>query len=107
LQPVETVQVEHEAVVQPSPGMAPIRTTFVTSLLQAAVRVSGKFNGLDRSGGEVQEPPDGVRLLKVKEVARILRVCTATVYNMIERGELEHVRVSNAIRVMIAPSNQR
>jgi excisionase family DNA binding protein len=39
--------------------------------------------------------------MTVKEVAAVLRVCTATVYAMIERGELEHVRVSNAIRVVV------
>ena len=39
--------------------------------------------------------------MTVKEVATALRVCTATVYNMVRRGELEHVRVSNAIRVVL------
>jgi excisionase family DNA binding protein len=42
-----------------------------------------------------------VHLLTVKEVAMALRVCTATVYSMIERGELQHVRVSNAVRVVV------
>jgi excisionase family DNA binding protein len=32
--------------------------------------------------------------MTVKEVAAALRVCTATVYSMIERGELEHTQVS-------------
>jgi excisionase family DNA binding protein len=41
-----------------------------------------------------------VRLFTVKEVAAILRVCTATVYSMVARGELEHVRVGNAIRIV-------
>jgi excisionase family DNA binding protein len=40
----------------------------------------------------------------VKEVAAILRVCTATVYAMVERGELRHVRVRNAIRIVVAAS---
>jgi hypothetical protein len=31
-----------------------------------------------------------------------LRVCTATVYRMCERGELGHMRVANAIRVSTA-----
>ncbi|MBN1604987.1 MAG: helix-turn-helix domain-containing protein [Polyangiaceae bacterium] len=43
-----------------------------------------------------------MQLFTVKEVAAILRVCTATVYSMIERGELEHVRVSNSIRVCVS-----
>jgi excisionase family DNA binding protein len=41
-------------------------------------------------------------LLTVKEAAAVLRVCTATVYAMIERGELPHVRVSNSIRIVLA-----
>jgi integrase len=43
----------------------------------------------------------GVSLLTVAEVAKLLRVCTATVYAMVERGELEHVRVSNSIRIVV------
>jgi excisionase family DNA binding protein len=38
-------------------------------------------------------------LLTVRQVAERLGVCTATVYTLVERGELKHVRVSNAIRV--------
>ena len=39
------------------------------------------------------------RLLTVREVAERLAVCTATVYALCERGEIRHLRVSNAIRV--------
>jgi excisionase family DNA binding protein len=38
-------------------------------------------------------------LLTVREVAALLSVATATVYDLVERGELAHVRVSNAIRI--------
>ncbi len=38
------------------------------------------------------------KLLTVREVAERLRVCRATVYAMVERGELPNVRVSNAVR---------
>ncbi|MFT3914873.1 MAG: helix-turn-helix domain-containing protein [Anaeromyxobacteraceae bacterium] len=38
------------------------------------------------------------RLLTVREVAARLNVCRATVYSMVERGELPHVRVGNAVR---------
>ncbi len=38
-------------------------------------------------------------VLTVREVAEVLKVSTATVYAMVERGELEHFRVSNSIRV--------
>jgi excisionase family DNA binding protein len=41
--------------------------------------------------------------LTVKDVAKLLHVCTRTVYEMVERGALPHVRVLNAIRV--APSD--
>jgi excisionase family DNA binding protein len=38
-------------------------------------------------------------LLSVSEVARLLGVCTATVYTLCAKGALRHVRVLNAIRV--------
>jgi len=38
-------------------------------------------------------------LLTVREVAKRLRVSTATVYALCRAGELEHHRVSNAIRI--------
>ena len=41
----------------------------------------------------------GARLLTVREVAERLAVSTATVYALCERGEIRHVRVSNAIRI--------
>jgi excisionase family DNA binding protein len=41
------------------------------------------------------------RLMTVKEVAKALRVYTATVYGMIDKGEIEHIRMSNAIRVVV------
>jgi len=40
-----------------------------------------------------------VRLLTVREVAECLAVCTATVYALCERGEIRHLRISNAIRI--------
>lgn len=38
-------------------------------------------------------------LLTARQVAEKLRICTATVYRLCERGELGYVRVSNAVRV--------
>jgi len=52
-------------------------------------------------GGKGEEDGPDMRAFTVKEVAAILRVCTATVYAMVERGELPHVRVRNAIRVVV------
>lgn len=37
--------------------------------------------------------------LTVREIAAQLKVSTATVYKLVERGELPHVRVSNAVRI--------
>jgi len=44
---------------------------------------------------------DGGRhdLLSVRQIAKRLGMCSRTVYEFVERGELPHVRVSNAIRV--------
>ncbi|MBI3183992.1 MAG: helix-turn-helix domain-containing protein [Myxococcales bacterium] len=39
------------------------------------------------------------RLLTVANVSEQLGVCTATVYKLIDRGELPCIRVSNAIRI--------
>jgi excisionase family DNA binding protein len=39
-------------------------------------------------------------LLSVRDVARLLNVSKATVYKLVARGDLPHVRVSSAIRVV-------
>jgi len=52
-------------------------------------------------GKDGNDAPDTVAFT-VREVAAILRVCPATVYAMVERGELPHIRVANAIRVVVA-----
>jgi excisionase family DNA binding protein len=41
----------------------------------------------------------GKFLLTVREVARRLSVCTATIYRLCERGELAHTRVGAALRI--------
>ena len=38
-------------------------------------------------------------LLSVRQVAKLLGVCSATVYRLCGRGELHHFRVLNAIRI--------
>ena len=40
-------------------------------------------------------------LLTVREVSKRLKVSTATVYKLVDKGELAHVRVSNAIRIPV------
>jgi excisionase family DNA binding protein len=39
------------------------------------------------------------RLLSVREAAKALSVSTATIYALCRRGEMPHLRVSNAIRI--------
>jgi excisionase family DNA binding protein len=41
------------------------------------------------------------KLLTVRQVAKLLGMCPATVYRLCERGELPHYRIRNAIRVDI------
>jgi excisionase family DNA binding protein len=45
--------------------------------------------------------PQPESLLSVRDVADRLRVSTATVYALCDRGELPHLRVSNAIRMRV------
>jgi excisionase family DNA binding protein len=73
MQPVEIVQSAVTARVQESQRLAPILDGLLTTFLQA--------------------------FMTVAQVAERLGVCRSTVYQFCERGELPHVRVSNAIRV--------
>jgi excisionase family DNA binding protein len=50
-------------------------------------------------GGGVARRAWTAELLTAREVAQRLRVCTATVYRLCEKGALEHVRIANAVRV--------
>ncbi len=59
----------------------------------------GRLSGvLLRNSGSVMGSPAGP-LLTVREVARMLRVSTATVYELCARGELAHGRVLNVIQI--------
>ena len=101
LQAVGIVQDGAAEGVQRLQGAAGISSRLVTTLLQAS---SGLSSNLQREGtfnSEERVLSSEAQLLTVREVAATLRVCTATVYDMIDRGELEHVRVSNAIRVVV------
>jgi len=55
--------------------------------------------GPRNSVGSRDVRPRSLELLTVRDVARVLRVSTATVYRLCDTGELPQVRVSNAIRV--------
>ena len=101
LQIDETVQVGTLSRVQRLHPVAGFSSPLVTTLLQASSDESSELLRAGNANSEVEVPPNGVQLLTVREVAAKLRVCTATVYDMIEREELAHVRVSNAIRVVV------
>ena len=77
-----------------------------------AVGLVGSFRGVSGADrcktvqaiGRLRSLPGRANeLLSVREIAARLGVSTATVYGLCERGELTHVRVSNAIR--IPPAN--
>jgi excisionase family DNA binding protein len=86
-----------------SPGLAAIRTREAPIEPQGIAQdARGAENG--RKVGQ-RTPPRPRRAsgdlawLSVSEVAKELRVSSATVYRLIERGDLQHTRVSNAIRI--------
>jgi excisionase family DNA binding protein len=39
-------------------------------------------------------------MLTVREAANVLGVSTATVYKLCARGELQHIRVGNSLRIL-------
>ncbi|WP_082207215.1 helix-turn-helix domain-containing protein [Corallococcus macrosporus] len=85
-QPIVKTRVSSPGVVQPSHPAPQDPKIFAASLLLGPVTVAPVASG---SG----------RLLTVREVAERLGVCRATVYRMCERGEVPHVRISNAMRI--------
>ena len=70
-----------------SPGVVPNSQSFGAIVVQE--------NPVAGGSGSVSTGP----YLTVREVAARLRLSTDTVYRLCESGGLEHVRVSNAIRV--------
>jgi excisionase family DNA binding protein len=85
--------------------------------VQAHAGLSKDFAGSLLDGIQPTEPPspaesllDGLatddavaqsvgKLLNVRQVAKLLGMCPATIYRLCGRGELAHYRVRNAIRV--------
>ena len=98
--------------VHPSHPVAPVSRPFTTGLLPLGVD-GGRYgsdtpaepdpdaSGIRKPGqtlGGVVPRPSGP-YLTVREVAECLRVSTATIYEAVRRGEIPHMRVSNAIRI--------
>jgi excisionase family DNA binding protein len=69
--------------------------------VQAHASLSKDFAGslLDRLPTDSEVLRSGRPLLTVRQVAKLLGVCPATVYRLRGRGDLPHFRVLNAIRV--------
>jgi excisionase family DNA binding protein len=72
--------------IQRSHPLAAFSSPLVTPLLQGPTRLRVVEGRRDR-------------LLSVRQVAQRLSVSTATVYALVTRGDLPHIRVANAIRV--------
>ena len=89
-QPCGSVRGAAPSPVQPSQPFAGVRKPFVPAVSPGAARATSRLRALEGGAG---------RLLTVREVAERLAVSTATVYALCARGELPHVRVSNAIRI--------
>jgi excisionase family DNA binding protein len=85
------------------PGIAGVSTS-----MQVPEKVQSANAPETRNSQTFARSPDGLlttflqALMTVAEVARHLGVSRSTVYQLCERGELHHLRVSNAIRVPIA-----
>jgi excisionase family DNA binding protein len=89
-QAVGIVRDRERRTVQPSQPLAPFRSPFGPPVVQGSGERGSSLPVVAGAGG---------RLMKVREVAEALGVCTATVYEIVDEGELPHVRVANAIRV--------
>ena len=84
--PLEVQRVARSDLSRASPEIAPNSQSFGAIVVQA-----------ERAGGSESDLTG--HYLTVREVAARLRLSTATVYRLCESGGLEHLRVSNAIRV--------
>ena len=78
---------------QTSQGLAPFSQNFAANLLLSPAS----------SATQPVRVADAERMLTVKQVAKLLQVCNATVYKLCDKGELAHARILNSIR--IAPAD--
>ena len=86
---------------KPQPPEVPVlRRLGLPHLAYRAAASIPKFGAtLGAAGEHLLGGHPGAGFLTAREVAKVLRVSTATVYSLCDRGELEHQRVSNAIRI--------
>ena len=89
-----SIQVAGGGGVQPSQPFTTVSKKFVPPL-SPAPRARAASLPVVLGGAE--------NLISVRMAAELLGVSTATLYKLCERGELPHIRVSNAIR--IAPAD--
>ena len=89
-QPIATADESESSHFHPLHRKTPNTKSFAAPVLQ---------------GIESAPRADAVGLMTVGQVAAHLGVSTFTVYGLCDRGELAHVRVSNAIRIL--PSSLR
>ena len=78
--------------MQPSQPLAAFSRKFTSPVLPLSP--TGRRAG--RGGFKVTDGDDD--LLTVKDLADLLKVCTATVYKMVDRLHIPHFRVLNSIR---------
>jgi excisionase family DNA binding protein len=88
-----------QGLAGPGTGSQPVERTGVPQRGEASA-VSTVSTASTGRGAPVVRPV--VPLLTVREVAEELAVCRATVYALLERGELERVWVGNSIRIPAA-----
>ena len=91
-----------------SPPVAPGRDSFASVAFHSDTRVQesqpdgpvASLVGTKQARPALRTLNGGAdNLLSVRQVAARLGVSTATVYALAERGEIPHLRVSNAIRI--------
>jgi len=78
------------AGVQPSHSVSTLRKPFGPPVVHDAPGPRAPLRALEGGAG---------RLLTVREAAERLAVSAFTVYGLCDRGELPHIRISNAIRI--------
>jgi len=78
---------------QKSQGLAPFSQNFAANLLLSQAS----------SATQLVSVTESESLLTVRQVAKFLQVCNASVYKLCEKRELVYVRILNSIR--IAPAD--